>query len=67
MCVAFLAEFELVNAIELTRNHGVLFKFLQVTVSGVKTWHVKEVERNLQGGKLTLDINSLSPWIPVDS
>lgn len=60
-CNVFLAFGESNKAIgKLRQNHGTLFKCLQVSVKNLKTWRQEDVERNLQGGILTTDIDRLA-------
>ncbi|KAF8554809.1 hypothetical protein OG21DRAFT_1018327 [Imleria badia] len=64
-CVYLVIDFqdpqlESLNAIrQLRRDHGNLFTCLQVTASSVKAWHEEDVDRNLQGGEVTMDIGRL--------
>ena len=59
-CIALLAFRESNKAIgKLRQDHGTLFKCLQVTAENLKVWRKEDVDRNLQGGILTTNIDRL--------
>ena len=56
--VVLLAMEDSNNAIlKLQQYHNTLFKCLRVTAEKLGTWSFEDVDRNLQGGILTNDIN----------
>ncbi|KAG6380507.1 hypothetical protein JVT61DRAFT_8667 [Boletus reticuloceps] len=56
------SSLELINATKnLSENHATLFKCLQVTVKRLAGWTPTDVQDNLKGGTVTVDITVLPP------